>query len=632
VTVDFVAIFMEMNGHAGLRMRRRLVAWAGLMVMTLCAIPPADAADPGGKTLRIGVPQGTFSASLDPTGEYTYSGWMLHSNLLSRTLLTYRHSSGPEGLELVPDLASAMPEISEDGSTFTFELKPGVMFGPPLSRPIDSEDLRYAFARIKCSTCGAAYPSYFSGVIRGMKHATSEPDPASISGIETPDPTTIVFHLKKPTGDFLHRLTLPATAPIPSEVAGCTDGRRAYAYARSLVSSGPYMIEGADERLFTGCGDLKEWNGSGEERLILVRNPAYDPATDDPEVRESLIDRFELTTYEDEFELFAAIDTGEIDTALAEPSLAVRSAFYGDPERKGWVHADPSGSVYYITMNLSQPPFDDVHVRRAVNWAMDKRGLARARGGPLEGALATHILPPETTGRTAGLDDLDPYSTIGHRGDLAKARAEMVFSRYDRNGDGRCDVRACRDVMLLNRRDQTNRAMEPYVRKALEELGIEVTIVRRRYPTDYIMLQDVGRDIPIAMIPGWRRDYGDGFAVMDWLFHSRHLRCFGNVNYSLVGADTRFGNRCDGSGNYEDLPNVDAQIERCTEMLSEEERRSCWHDLDRSLMEDVVPWVPYLWDNTVRVVGPAVTRYVFDGSTGEMALAHMDVDESLREP
>src|SRR5206468_3524046 len=120
---------------------------------------------------------------------------------------------------------------------YTFHLKPGIRFGSPLQREITSKDIEYAFRRIDTASLVAQYAFYYDGVIEGMDGPKSK-TPADISGIETPDDRTIVFHLTKPTGDFLYRLAMPAAAPMPAEVADCFT--RAGDYGRDVVSTGPY--------------------------------------------------------------------------------------------------------------------------------------------------------------------------------------------------------------------------------------------------------------------------------------------------------------------------------------------------------------------------------------------------------
>ena len=195
-----------------------------------------------GGTYRTAIEDFGFTGAFDPTGEYLGSAWGLYSDMLLRTLMTYKHIEGTDGDALVPDIAAANPDVSADGLTYTFQLKTGVKFGPPLDRDVTSKDIEYAFERINTKALVAQYGFYYDGVIKGMTGDAAKPAP--ISGIETPDDSTIIFHLEKPTGDLLYRLAMPATAPIPPEVAGCFD--KAGDYGRDVISSGPYMIAGEE--------------------------------------------------------------------------------------------------------------------------------------------------------------------------------------------------------------------------------------------------------------------------------------------------------------------------------------------------------------------------------------------------
>ncbi|MDQ3857064.1 MAG: ABC transporter substrate-binding protein, partial [Actinomycetota bacterium] len=81
-----------------------------------------------GGTFRVQTDAFEWTGNFDPTGEYLSTFLGLYSNLLGRTLMGYKHVAGPEGNELIPDLAEDMPEISEDGLTYTFTLRQGVKF------------------------------------------------------------------------------------------------------------------------------------------------------------------------------------------------------------------------------------------------------------------------------------------------------------------------------------------------------------------------------------------------------------------------------------------------------------------------------------------------------------------------
>ena len=236
-----------------------------------------------------------FTSGFDPTGEYSVQAFGIYSNLLVRTLVGYDHVAGPAGNVLVPDLATSLGTISNGGRTYTFTLKRGIRFGPPLNREITSRDVAYAFQRIGTKALGAQYGFYYD-VIRGMP-AFASGKAKTISGIATPNNRTIVFHLSAPTGDFRYRLAMPAAGPQPREVAGCF--AKAGAYGRYLISSGPYMLAGSDKLDASSCAALTKSGPisgfDGERHLDLVRNPAYDARTDSPKARQNLPDEFTFT-------------------------------------------------------------------------------------------------------------------------------------------------------------------------------------------------------------------------------------------------------------------------------------------------------------------------------------------------
>jgi peptide/nickel transport system substrate-binding protein len=181
-----------------------------------------------------------FTDNFDPTGEYLAYPFGIYSNLMLRTLVGYDHIAGPAGNKLVPDLATTVPSPTDGGLTYTFHIRSGVRFGPPVNRQVTAADVRFAMERLASPKDGGQYAFYYT-VIRGW-NAYAAGAAKAISGIDTPNASTIVFHLTQPTGDFLFRMGMPATAPEPHEVAGCFSGANANRYGRDVVSTGPYMI------------------------------------------------------------------------------------------------------------------------------------------------------------------------------------------------------------------------------------------------------------------------------------------------------------------------------------------------------------------------------------------------------
>lgn len=581
----------------------------------------AEEGPQAGGTFRVGWENSfNFTNGFDPTGEYLATAIGIYNNLLLRTLVGTNHVAGAAGNELVPDLSTDMGQVSDDGLTYTFTLKDGIKFGPPLSRDITSQDVVYALERIGTPDLVAQYGFYYN-VIEGMTEF-SEGKADSISGIKTPDDQTIEFTLTEPTGDFLYRLALPAAAPIPEEVGSCF--KKPGEYGRNIVSSGPYMIEGSDAADASSCDTLKPLSGYDPNSFLnLVRNPDYDPATDTTEARENFPDRFEFLINTNTDDIFNKITAGELDAEVASVTSKVIRQYAEDDELKDRFQVNSGDRTWYITLNLTQPPFDDIHVRKAANLVMDKLSLQRAWGGPVRGNVATHIMP--NTILNDKLRDYDPYPTPDFSGDVDAAKEEMKQSKYDTDQDGLCDAPECKNVILVNRTDEIWKQMAPAILESLSKIGIEAK--ERPFEDGYTVIQTVAKNVPISSVPGWGKDYPDAstFAV---LFDSEGILATGNINYSLIGLTPEKAAKLKGlEGTVDGIPSVDADIVACNK-LTGDERVTCWADFDKKLMEEVVPWVPYLDANALDIVGPAVTQYQFDQNAGEIAFAHVAVDPS----
>ncbi len=627
----------------GVDVRRRLAALA-LLACALALVGAGCGGDDGGGdggqgetqggeapseatkggTYRISTTSFNLTGGFDPTGEYLGTSWALYTNLLVRTLVSYKHTSGAEGNELFPDLAAEMPEVSEDGLTYTVKLKDGIMFGPPLSREITSQDILYAFKRIGTESLVAQYGFYYT-IIEGMTEFTEagglEKKGNEISGITTPDDKTIVFKLTAPTGDFPFRLAMPATGPMPEEIAGCF--KKAGEYGRYVVSSGPYMLEGSDQ-LATSCDGLKPLSGMDPTRRIsFVRNPDYDESTDTEELRENNIDALEYTVNTNPKDIFDKIEAGELEGEVEAPPPDVLRRYSQSEDLKDRMQVESGDRTWYITMNLSQPPFDDIHVRKAMNWIMDKTALQRAWGGPIRGDIAHHIVPDAMF--NGDLEEYAPYKTEGDAGDEAKAMEEMKQSKYDSDQDGLCDAPECDGVLFVNRNTPPWTDMEPNIVQAAAKIGIKLTA--RQFEDAYPVIQDATRGVPVSAVPGWGKDYADPSTFMV-LFDSASILPQGNVNYSLVGITPDQAKEMKIPGDVASVPSVDDMIKECNETVDSAERNVCFQDVDKELMENVVPWVPYLDATNVDILGPAVTKYDYDQFSGEAAFSRVAVDES----
>jgi peptide/nickel transport system substrate-binding protein len=589
-----------------------------------------QAAPARGGVLRTAISDFGFVDGFDPTGEYTAVGIGIYGAML-RSLMGYKHVAGPPGNELVPDLASAPPEISSDGLKYTFKLKPNIKWAPPLNRAVTSKDVAYAFQRINTEPLVAQYGFYYNGVVKGMDGKAKSAD-TKISGIETPDDQTIIFNLDKPTGDFLYRIAQPATAPIPEEVAKCFT--KAGDYGRYVISSGPYMIQGADKLDISSCKAMKPISGfDASKNLTLVRNPNYDQATDN--TRSNYVDGITVTVDTNVDDIFSRIQAGDLDSSISDqPPKPVLQQYLTDPAKKPYLHSNSGDRTWYLTMNWAVPPFDDLHVRKAANWIMDKAGILQAWGGSTFGDIATHNIPPIVLGEKLG-SDYNPYPSEGNHGDEAKAKEEMKQSKYDTNKDGVCDAKECSNLVMPNRNTPVFTDSEAVVVSSLAKIGIKVKPRELASSAAYTTIQTVKNQIPIAMNPGWGKDYADAYTFTFPEWDSRSIKPTGNSNYPLQGmtpdqAKTMGIPYPQGVT----IPSIDADNDACQKIASDQpdQRNQCFADIDKKLMETALPWVPYLWAKNITLTGTTVTKFEFDQFSGYLSYTQMAVNNKATVP
>jgi peptide/nickel transport system substrate-binding protein len=583
-----------------------------------------------GGVLRTAITDLGFVDGFDPTGEYTAVGIDIYGAMV-RTLMGVRHVAGPPGNEVVPDLAAAPPEISSDGLKYTFKLKTGVKWSPPVNRAVTSKDVAYAFQRINAKPLVAQYGFWYYGIIKGMDGKASSAD-QKVSGIETPDDQTIIFNLEKPTGDFQSRLSMPAAGPIPEEVAKCFT--KAGDYGRYVMSSASYMIQGSDKLDISSCDAMKPISGFDPSKgLTLVRNPNYDQATDN--TRSNYVDGITVTVDTNVDDIFSRIQAGDLDSSISDqPPKPVLQQYLTDPAKKPYLHSNSGDRTWYITMNWAVPPFDDLHVRKAANWVMDKQGILQAWGGSTFGDIATHNIPPIVLGDKLTAD-YNPYPSEGNRGDEAKAKEEMKQSKYDSNKDGVCDAKECSNLVMINRNTPTFSDAEAVVVSSLNKIGIKVKPRQLASSAAYTTIQTVKNQIPLALNPGWGKDYADPvtFAIPEW--DSRSIIPTGNSNYPLQGMTPEQAKTLGiPYPKGVTIPSIDADIDACQKIANDQpdKRNQCFADIDKKLMETALPWVPYLWAKNITVTGTTVTKFEFDQFSGYLSYTQMAVNNKATVP
>jgi len=285
-------------------------------------------------------------------------------------LVTFDHTSGPEGLRLVPDLAVAIPPPSATATAFTFRLRPGIRYST--GQPVRAEDFRRSFRRLLIGGSGGA--QYF-GEILGAGHCRSAPDRCTLHRgvVDNNALGTVTFHLASPDPDFLFRLALTAAAPVPPSTP-VQDMKMT-----PIPGTGPYVIAHADVH-----------------QIRMVRNPHFHEwsyaaqPTGNPD---SIVWHFGKSQRAQ----VAAVRNGEADwTFQGIPADELTDVRNHDYSR---LHVSDQPQTDFLFLKTLVPPFNHVLARRALNLAIDRGRIAAAYGGTDVAAPTCQMLPPGETAR-----------------------------------------------------------------------------------------------------------------------------------------------------------------------------------------------------------------------------------------
>lgn len=576
--------------------------------------------DQRGGTLRLIMPAWTFSDLANPNPQATaldpQAGPFLDSQeffrcCLLRTLLSYAgRPSRDGGAELRPDLATELPQESADGLTWTFHLRAGLRYAPPFQHTeIAAADIIRGVER----DARLEGPSLFS-IIEGFDQYAK--GALLVTGLEAPDHHSLRVHLTRRFGALPYLFSLPETAPIPPNpfdqsnplgtATGHDDG-----YGRFLVASGPYMIEGSERLNFSvpppGQRPLEGFVPG--KSLTLVRNPSWSEATDS--LRRAYVNRIVVTIGGTLDEAGRRLDTGQEDLIiLASPPIQAPSWLidrYKNNPRIGHVYAESRDTIRLMTMNLVMPPFDDIHVRRAVNYIIDKKALLDLRG-PFAGQIAGHLVPDSL--ENGALANYDPYPTESGNGSLKMASNEMRQSRYDPGHVGRCDAPECKQVRALMIGTSQNFAQfsqqAAIIREDLSKLGITLLL---EHPTDgsaFTKLEDPAHHVALGLNIAGGKDIFSASTIFE-AYDSSSIGSSDEIAHLGATPDQLAG----WGYHITSVPSIDDRIHQCLDRVGDAEAQ-CWTSLDVYLMEKVVPDVPITFENVVEVVPTRIAHYSFD--------------------
>jgi YVTN family beta-propeller protein len=529
--------------------RRRYQIGAAPAAVTIAGATPWVAASPLGAAHRGGTLRVEYSPfdMLDPAlpNDVHPAIWRATGDGLVAVI----EDSG--AAQLAPDLATAVPQPTDNGTTYTFHLRPGLRYSTGI--PVRASDVRRELERLFIAGSDLAGSM---GALRGAAACTQQPATCDLSpGVTTDDRTrTIVFHLSRPDPELLFKLASPSARPVPPDTPRAPT-------ARPIPSTGPYRV-GAFEP---------------GRRLLLVRNPRFHEWSQVAQP-DGFPDQIEITMNPDPQARVQAVLAGRSDLALevASANLTPLRTRFASQLR---LHSQPHTS--FLTFNTRRPPFTDVRARQAVNLALDRATLARQFGGPGLSTPTCQVLPRNFPGH----EDYCPWTQRPHDGrwhgsDLRRARALVRAT----------GTKGATITFLTHRGDDIGPAAAPVVMTALRAIG---------YRARALILSDASFGPEVG---AGRWNIGDGDWVADYPSPGQFF------SFLTCASATNGGSFCDPA-----LDRLVARADRL-QLDDPATAQALWARADRRAV-DLAPWAPIVSNTSVELLSPRTSHFTLDASS-----------------
>ncbi len=468
----------------------------------------------------------SFPDYMDPQLSYTAEGWTAMGEVYI-PLLTYKHAEGVEGSEVVPGLAKEMPKITNGGKTYTLFLRPGLKYSD--GTPVKASDFTHTVERLFKVNSGGS--PFFTAIVGAEKFA--ETKTGGIPGIKTNDKAgEIAITLTKPRGTFTNELGLMFTAPVPPNTPDEDQS------ASPPPGTGPYMI-------------TKSQPGRGWE---YERNPYWAKANSKamPEYPSGHVDGAKITVIRNPQTQVNDIEQGKYDW-MQNPVPAARYTEVKEKYEGSQFRNEPTISTYYFWMNTTKPPFNDVKVRQAVNYAVDPAALERIYSGQIKGTQ--QILPP-------GMPGYKKFELYPH--DVNKAK-ELIKEANPSD----------MDITVWTDTESPNNEAGEYYEGVLKEIGFNTTL-KQINADNYFTV--IGNQSTPNLDTGWS----------DWFEDYPHPNDFFQP---LLSGESILQTNNGNFANFNE-PALNKEVSKLGEEQLGPEQEQKYSEMDENVMK-MAPWAPY---------------------------------------
>jgi YVTN family beta-propeller protein len=507
---------------------RSLVVADGRVWVTVQAAPPPAPPPAGGEDAEVLRVVGGEDTPPDPAlpGDFqrAYETCLL--------LYNYPDAAAPEGANLRPEAARGSPGISDAGRTYTFEVRDGFRFSPPSDEQVTAASFARAIERVLDPRVGSYEADFIQDIVGARAYSagkTHELPGVSVHGNE------LTIRLVAPAPDLLSRLSTPVFCAVPEVTPTKVTGDTV------IPSAGPYYVD----------------SYVPGQSLVLLRNPNY------PGGRPAGFEEIDYEIGTSPGSALRAVEGGDADyftnleVTTTNPgeipdSLKRLEEAYGPGSEAAEAGAqqlfvEPSLSLFLLSFNTQQPPFDDVRLRKAVNFALDRRALAGQPFAPGDvGRPTDQFIPPGMPGfRDAAL-----YPLGGPNLARARARAGDVHEQVDFYT---CNSPTCSQFAEI-------------LRQNLAAIGLAVEVHQFPVPKLFEHIFTPGEPFDIAQ-SGWTADYPDPETFTNQLFQGGGLAPI-------------------------DDPAFERRMNKAAR-LTGQRRYETYAELDRDLATELVPAAPY---------------------------------------
>jgi peptide/nickel transport system substrate-binding protein len=372
----------------------------------------------------------------DPAQNYTLQEWQLlidtHDGLVQ-----FKRVGGVPGTQLVPDLATSIPTPTDGGKTYTFQIRKGIKFSN--GQVMKPSDFVTTFER-QFTVPGPT--GFYSGIVGA---SACKPSHCDLSKGVVADDTnyTLTIHLTAPDPEFLDQLALPFAYVVPGNTSLKLTGNNV------PPGTGPYM--------------WKSYNPNKE--AVLVRNPYFKVWNADAQPAgypDEIVEKYGLQISDEvtQVERGAADEVFDGDVIPADRLNELNS-----PQYAKQVHVNPLTADWYMALNTTTPPFNNLKARQAINYAADRSAYVKIGGGSALAQPTCQILPPNFPGYspycpyTAGSD-----TTKWSAPDIAKAKQLVQES-------GTAGMK----VVVNSGNDETSKALGEQMVSDLNKIGYKAT-------------------------------------------------------------------------------------------------------------------------------------------------------------